>query len=159
MPGPTDGRFPHHNTPTPIAGVVVLVAVAVVVGSVTAVVLLEFGTRATSTAPIADFDFAYDADAAGADAFGHDGSGFDGKLTITHTDGHRFDAANLYVTDAASLPGPRSWADSPGYDPNSTVQAGSTLTVWVSRDDTVSLVWIDPAGDRSARIETWRGPR
>lgn len=159
MPDPPDVRFPHHNTPTPIAGVVILLAIAVVVGSITAVFLLDFGTGATSTAPIADFAFEYDADASGTDDFGSDGGAFDGQLTVRHTDGHRLDASRLHVTGASSLSGSRSWADSNRYGPGSTIDAGSTLTVWVDREDVVSIVWIDPEAERSARLETWRGPR
>lgn len=153
----SDTRFPHHNTPTPIAGVVLLVGMALIIGSVAVVYLLDLGTGATTVAPIAAVDFQFDANATGTDDFGRERGASDGLLTITVTDGETIAAERLRVNGVGDLP-TRSWAGSERYRQNSDVSAGSSLSVWVARDDAVTLVWVGADRERSAIIGEWNGP-
>lgn len=154
----SDSRFPHHNTPTPVAGVVLLVAISVLIGSVTVVYLLELGSGATSVGPITAVEFDFDQNATGPDDFGTAPGDFQGHLRVTVVGGDSVSADQLYLQGAASLDGRRSWAASMRYGPSSRVAAGSTLSVWASRADSVRLIWVSEAGDRSAIVDRWDGP-
>ena len=158
MRDPDDWQLSHHNTPTPVAGVVMLVALAVVVGSVAVVYLLEFGGTATGVAPIVAAEFALVENATGADDFGHQRGDADVLLRVSVSAGETTNAEQLYLRGASSLDGPRSWAESDAYGERSRVAAGSTLSVWVSRTDRVSLIWRSADGARSAVIDRWQHP-
>lgn len=153
----SDSRYPHHNTPTPIAGVVLLVGIALFVGSIAVVFLLDLGTGATTVAPIAAVDFQFNPNATGLDDFGRERGTSDGLLRITVTDGETIPADRLRVTGVGDRP-TLSWTDSSRYGPGSDVAAGSQLSVWVDRDDPVAVVWVAADRERSAIIREWNGP-
>lgn len=151
-----DPTGPHHNTPTPVAGVVLLVAISVLVGSITVVYLLEFGTQSTDIAPISDTAFTYDATAAGVDDFGRKLGPGDGLVTITVTAGETVRADRLFVR-GDTLAEPKAWAESENYATASEVSAGARLRVAAAPDDRIALIWRSAGDERSALLGSWDG--
>lgn len=150
-------KQPHHNIPTPIMGAVLMVAITVVVGSIAVVGILGFADQATTSVPVTAFEFEFVTEAEGADDFGTTGAGYDGQLRITPTDGRAIPAGRLYVSGAASLAGVHPFGESDAFAGDEAVSAGERLTVWVDRDDDVTVSWVGPDGERSAVLGRWRG--
>jgi FlaG/FlaF family flagellin (archaellin) len=150
-------KQPHHNIPTPIMGALLMVAITVVVGSIAVVGILGFADQATTSVPVVAIEFEFVSEADGTDAFGTAGTGYDGHLQITHSDGRAVPADRLYVSGAASVTGVRPFTDSDAYDGDEAVSAGEGLSVWVDRNDDVTVSWVGAEGERSAVLGRWRG--
>lgn len=108
-------------------------------------------------APQIAFDFGYDTSAT-------DGSRA-GVLTVTHSAGDNVDAARLSISGSGvvdldavdtdvTAPG-TNWGDATGAD---EVTAGTSVSVGVTSDCDVSVIWTSPDGDDAAILAEYDGP-
>lgn len=145
----------------PAVGVVLLVAIAVILGSVIGAYVFGLTRETTPEVPSVVVSFQYDegADPDTVDSWGRKkgDAGADALLTITHDHGLRVPAEHLELVGAAGLsdggfdPGAAELGDDGYYD------AGDELRVWVAAEDSVLVVWRSPEGTKSAALGVWEG--
>lgn len=127
---------------SPVIAVVLLVAVTIVIGFVTAGFVLDIGGSVTDEPPLASFDY--------------DLNTTTGEVTVALTDGDRIDGDRLRFAGAAqehtrlgSIP---NWG-------GQTVTAGSTTSVTVQTEETLRIVWENPKTGDSGVVDTFDVPR
>jgi len=88
----------------------------------------------------------------------------DGYLNITHEGGEQVEAARLKITgyeedayNESSLPLGDSGSETP-FDSDKQVKAGDGVSVFVSNDDTVRVIWTSESGGNSDTLRRWDGP-
>lgn len=143
----------EERAASPVVGVVLMIAITVVLGSVIGTFTLGLDDGIGATAPQVQFALHYDRTATSADC-GNASSG-DGTLILTHRGGTELSTADTTVVGADVLNA------SGALDRNCTglpaeIVAGMSFSMAVEADDEVNIVWAN--GDRSAVLETWRGP-
>jgi len=138
---------------SPVIGVILMVAITVILAAVIATFVLGLGEQISDTGPTISFDFDYDEGESPP------------ELTITHNNGQTVEAGNLYLRGSTESPSSNtgSWDSvtnqgSANYGASSEVNAGSSITIQVSSDDTVRVVWESDSGGQSKTLESWRGP-
>lgn len=141
---------------TPVVGIILLVAIAVILASVVAVFALGIGDQ-TGPSPTASF------------SFDHDTSGGTETLTITHDTGENIVAAEVYIRGdsdtSTSLDRPwdsSNWLGtgntSATVSGQSAIASGDSLVMEVGPAYDVTVVWQSPEGDRSAMLADDQGP-
>lgn len=122
----------------PVIAIVLMVAIAVVLGSIVGVFSFSLFDHRTNPSPQVTFTYDYDDSA--------------GELTITHDGGDKFDRANVRIIREGEVSPTDPWP--------TTVQAGDSTTVGVADDDELRIVWEDPRERGiTALLGTWNGPR
>ena len=141
---------------SPVIGVILMVAITVILAAVIATFVLGLGDQVSTTAPQASFSFDYD------EGDCHDGCDTDEDcgLSIVHDGGDTIDATELYIRGPVNGAENDDWVNLPdsSYSSSDTISAGSGLTVDVSSDDTVRVVWEPAEGGDSATLGKWDGP-
>lgn len=135
---------------TPVVGIILLVAIAVILASVVAVFAL--GIDQTGTTPTAKFSFEYDESAS--------------NLTITHDTGQIIEAANVYVRGSDGSSGgavDASWLGEGGgtsasLGGASAIASGDRLVISVERAYDLDVVWQSADGETSAILGEDQGP-
>lgn len=157
------GRGGDERAATPVIGIVLMVAIAVILAALIAPELLSLSRNSGETGPSSVIQFDYDTSTAESkpDAWGlQDDAGtpdYDGLLTITHTDGESvpLDRLSLVgVTDRSDLA--FGVASGTGLS-DGELNSGDELTVWVMGDDTVRVVWDSREGTKTTAIAVWDG--
>jgi len=135
-----------------VIGVTLLLGATVMLALVVVPTVLSLGDEVETT-PAAEFAFKYteDVEPETTDSFGTPGTvqGADGLLTITFEDGERIAPEHLSV--GGSVSGGLVSDTRPEAEINETIGPGNTLTVWVSRGDTVEVIW-NAADGKKAEI-------
>lgn len=150
---------------TPVIGIVLMVAIAVILAALIAPELLSLSRNSGEAGPssVIKFDYTTSVAESEADSWGlQDNAGapdYDGLLTITHTDGEPIPLNRLSlvgVTDRGDL----SFADpsvtGTGLD-DGQFNTGDEVTVWVNGDDTVRVVWDSREGTKTTAVAVWDG--
>ena len=136
--------------------VTLLLGVTVVLALTVVPTVLSLGDEVESP-PSADFAFGYteDVSANTTDSFGTPGTapGADGLLTITLEEGEQIPPGQLSVSGSVS--GGLVSATRPEAEINETMGPGDQITVWVSRGDTVDIVWDAADGGESEILGTY----
>lgn len=138
---------------TPVIGIVLIVALAVILASL--VSIQAFGLFGVANGPGPTMDFAFDynksAGSGDTDSWGNTTSfeGAQGLLEITYQGGENVEPERLTV-----LRGSDEFAVS---DPVNTekLEVGETVKVWVADDTTVRVIWRDPGGEKTAAVAVW----
>ena len=111
---------------SPVIGVVLMIAIAVILAAVVGTVVLAMGNEPVST-PQASFSFEYDGT----------------ELHITHEGGDAIDADNVYVNGSAVEDVGEEWT------------AGDTESVTAGTGEVIRIVWEDPNIDQSSVIASY----
>jgi len=146
---------------SPVIGVILMVAVTVVLAAVIATFVLGLGEQVSDSVPNTSFEFDYDDEYNGEDSWGTEKPAGASLLTITHTSGPNVDASLLGVTGSTEDPGDGTYADFSTSEESwnsSQMSAGTSVSIWVDADDSVSIVWENEAGTDSAQLRTFDGP-
>lgn len=150
---------------TPVIGIVLMVAVAVILAALIAPELLSLSRESGEAGPSSVIKFDYDTsvDPDTADSWGVKDSAtatdYDGFLTITHTDGEPIPLDRLDlrgVTDRPNLEFSNSSVTGTGLD-DGQFNSGDEVTVWVNADDTVRVVWDSREGTKTTAVAVWDG--
>jgi flagellin-like protein len=146
---------------TPVIGIVLMVAVAVILAALIAPELLSLSRESGEAGPSSVIKFDYDATATDQDDWGNDDESGTGLLTITHTDGEPIPLDRLTVRGASSGDD-LAFSDSTvvsngvGLD-DGQFNSGDEVTVWVNADDTVRIVWDSREGTKTTAVAVWDG--
>jgi len=153
---------------SPVIGVILMVAITVILAAVIATFVLGLGEQVSQTAPNANFGVDYEnnsdnlvdaKDSWGFNESGNGGSNADGLLSITHTTGPEIETERLGLVGSSydnSSGNYTDWSSSNEPFNASTMSAGDSIDVWISVDDSVSVVW-DNEGE-SATLRNYEAP-
>lgn len=153
------GRGGDERAATPVIGIVLMVAIAVILSALIAPELLSLSRNSGEAGPSSVIKFDYDASASGADDWGHPDGSEAGLLTITHTDGEPIPIDRLTVRGASSgddLAFSAASTTGTGLD-DGQFNSGDEVTVWVDGDDTVRVVWDSREGTKTTAVAVWDG--
>jgi flagellin-like protein len=141
---------------TPVIGIVLMVAVAVILAALIAPELLSISRNSGEAGPQVVVQFDYDASATGdvdgKDSWGRTkGAGHTGLLTFSHESGEPIPADRLTLVGVSGL-SDKSFTTPMGTD---RFEKGETLTVWVNEGDTVRIVWDSREGTKTTAVAVW----
>ena len=141
---------------TPVIGIVLMVAVAVILAALIAPELLSISRNSGEAGPQVVVQFDYDAsstgDANGKDSWGGTkGAEHTGLLTFSHESGEPIPADRLTLVGVTDLSDP-SFTEPLGSD---RFEKGATLSVWVNEGDTVRVVWDSREGTKTTAVAVW----
>lgn len=145
---------------TPVVGIVMVIALAVILAALVGAHTLGIGRNSAANVPNVAVSWDYD-ETVGTDvedSWGEDNSGdsYDGLLTITHDHGDRVPPELLTIVGASSGPeGPFTEDDE--LAGQEFFASEDSVTVWVNADDTVRVVWRNPEGSKSGNVAVWTG--
>lgn len=141
---------------TPVIGIVLIVALAVILASLVSIQAFGLFGVADDPGPTMDFSFNYDTSVPDSeqDSWGTTGDSppsgsYDGILEITFQGGENVEPERLTVlrgSDEFSVGSEVS---------TEKLEVGTTLKVWVYDDTTVRVIWRDPGGEKSAAVAVW----
>lgn len=141
---------------TPVVGIVLMVAVAVILAALIAPELLSLSRNSGEAGPNSVVEFDYDASASGDDNWGNPDTSGTGLLTMSHAGGDPIPA------DRLTLRGASSGSDLKFTDVTGTTalddgqfDSGDELTVWVNEGDTVRVVWDSREGTKTTAVAVW----
>jgi flagellin-like protein len=143
---------------SPVIGVILMVAITVILAAVIASFVLRLGDQAQQTTPQASFSFDYEAGTTGSGDFGSPFSGTNGELTITHDGGDTIDGARLSLTNGSADSGTYADDGSPAGPDIDEVSAGTSVSVDISNDDTIRVIYSGESGDSSSTLATYEAP-
>lgn len=146
---------PDDRGVTPVVGIVLMIAVAVILASLVSIQAFGLFGVADDPGPTIDVSFNYStsADPAVTDSWGEDGTNHDGLLTFTFEHGDKTPPERFTVTGASSTSTASFSATSLGS--KEFYEAGDTLRIWVDAEDTVVIVWRDPGGEKTSAVAVW----
>lgn len=124
---------------TPVIGIILLVAIAVILAATVGTLAFTLSDRETNPAPSVSFTYEYDEG--------------ENNLTVIHDGGSKFDAVNVeFRRNGAVVTAADPWP--------AAVQAGDAAVLdSVDGGDEVLIVWTDPRkDDQSQIIGEWDGP-
>lgn len=121
---------------TSVIGILLLVALTVILGAMTAVFALDVGEQFDETPPTAAFDATTEEE----------------NVTFAYRHGETIEARHLYVTQGDTS---RTLSSVTSVDPDERITAGSRLVVPDTSGETVRLVW--RAGEMSSVVATAKG--
>jgi flagellin-like protein len=152
-PRPDDDR-----AVTPVVGIVLMVAVAVILAALVSIHAFGLLGTADDVGPNVQVRFNYSTSAAPdvQDSWGRKNTSdtYDGLLTFTMEGGTNVPPERLTLTGATGLTN-GSFSGNNALGDKEFYESGDTLRVWVAADDTVRLVWRDPGGEKSAAVAIW----
>lgn len=143
---------------TPVIGIILLVAIAVILAAVIGTFALGMGDRVQDSAPSTRFSFDYkQGDPSGVCTNLSDDDGTDeGKVTITHQAGDKIRESQLTIIDDE---GNRASWDDCAFTDVTEISSGDQTAPEIDADDTVRLVWVSENDeDDTAVIATYKGP-
>lgn len=144
---------------SPVIGVLLMVAITVVLASVTGVFVLGTGVVNVEPVPQTQFTVEYDETAGTlSDGDCRTGGSIDagnGELTITHQGGETIPVDNLTIRGASSSPD--GFADCSSLSSGDNVGTQDSAYVEAAEDDVVRLVWESDEEDNSHTLATWNG--
>ncbi|MBV0923466.1 type IV pilin N-terminal domain-containing protein [Halomicroarcula limicola] len=153
----------RNRAVSPVVGVVLLVAIALLLAATTAMLAYGIGEDSKGRTPQTAFDFDYDRDVGGSDS-----------LSIRHASGDTLTAGDVSLVvsgaSASSDPNGEYGFDAfPAFGPGSSVSAGQQVTldgstvVSVANLDlsaaTVTVRWASPTNGQTVRLARWTGPQ
>lgn len=148
--------FDADRAVTPVIGLVLVVALAVILASLVSIQAFGLFGVANDPGPTMDFTFNYNtsAPASAEDSWGTTaGAGasgdYDGILEITYQGGKSVAPERLTVLRE----GNESAVSHPVI--TETLEIGTTLRVWVYDETTLRVVWRDPGGEKTAAVAVW----
>lgn len=150
----------EEDAVTPVIGIILLVAIAVILASIVGVFALGLSDETKDTSPQTRLSFDYaDGDQTGVvTACGlsnDDGSG-EGKLTITHEAGDQIQEPRIALRDEEGTN--TGWNDCSTTNVNQ-VSAGDQAVPEIDSDDTIRVIFTgENQGDDSAVIGKFEGP-
>lgn len=141
---------------TPVIGIILLVALAVILGAIIGAFALGLGDRVQDYAPSTSMDFDYDTGARG-NPCGFTGGGPDqGKLTISHTNGDRIQESQLTIVDDDGNEATWNACSSTNV---SEITGGDKTIPEIDSDDTIRLVWVsENDDDDTSVVAKYEGP-
>lgn len=141
--------FDDDRAVTPVIGIVLMVAIAVILGALVSIQAFGLFGVANDPGPTMDFAFDYDTTASGPDDWSTSEGSYDGKLEITYQGGESVAPERLTVL--------REGDELPMTDPVSseTLEVGTTVEVWVNDETTLRVVWRDPGGEKTTAVAVW----
>ena len=140
---------------SPVIGVILMVAITVILAAVIGTFVLGIGDTAQSRSPQAAFEFDFDYDSSTASCWDTPPANADGVLTISHESGEAIDRENVLIKAKDTWPvtsGGTGECKGP-----ETLESGSTITILVTDDTTVQVVWEGDGGESSATLGKWDG--
>ncbi|WP_128223611.1 type IV pilin N-terminal domain-containing protein [Halobacteriaceae bacterium SHR40] len=153
---------------SPVIGVILMVAITVILAAVIATFVLGLGEQVSQTTPNANFGVDYENNSADlvdeTDSWDHNETGdsdnnADGLLTISHTSGPSIETSKLGLSGSSYNNATGNYTDwstsNVGFN-NSEMSAGDSIDVWISVDDSVSVIW-ENEGD-SATLRNYDAP-
>lgn len=150
----------EKNAVTPVIGIILLVAIAVILASIVGVFALGLSDETQDTSPQTRLSFDYaDGDqtgeVSGCGLSDDDGSN-EGKLTITHDAGDQIDEIRITLKDEDG--NTAGWNDCSSVSV-SEVSAGDQTVPEIDSDDTIRVVFSgENQGDDTAVIAKFEGP-
>lgn len=153
------GAVGDDRAATPVVGIVLMVAVAVILAGLISPELLSLSRESGEAGPSAVVEFEFRASAADApDSWGNDRSSVGaggGLLTVTHASGEGIPVGRLTLRGASSGDDLSFTAASGTATSDGEFDTGDELTVWVSGDDTVRVVWDSREGTKTTAVAVW----
>lgn len=143
---------------TPVIGIILLVAIAVILAAIIGTFALGMGDRVQDHAPNTRMDFDYAAGDQSGELCGlSDDDGTDeGKLTITHEAGDKIDESRLTLIDDEG--NEATWDDCASSSVTD-ITSGDQATPEIDADDTIRLVWeSENQGDDTSVVAKYVGP-
>lgn len=146
---------------SPAVGVILLVAVTVVLGTLVATGVFGALDGVGSTAPDADFAFWYSEEynALETDSFGSVGqTSADGITRITvERAPDAIPVEELFLVVGSTE---NNWGHhQTQYSVNDTIGSGNKIDVWAARGDEIQVIWRDQDGDSSAILDSFTVPK
>ena len=120
---------------SPVIGVILMVAITVILAAVIGAFVLGLGDQVSNNAPQASFSYDFNQT----------------DVTVTHTGGDSIQNASVYVTNGSD--------SSIKYFGDEPVKTGSTAVVPYSGNDTVRVIWENPAGGSSNTLAERDAPQ
>lgn len=154
---PTKWFISSKRAVTPVIGIILLVAIAIILAAVIGTFAFGIGDRVQDFAPNTRFTFDFNPDASGKSCGLAGGGGPDkGKLTITHDGGHNIAESQLtFVDDEGNEVGWNACSSTSV----SKITSGTQATPEIDSDDTVRLIWVsENEADDTAVLATYQGP-
>ena len=111
---------------SPVIGVILMVAITVILAAVIGAFVLGLGDQVSNNAPQASFSFDFDGE----------------NVTVTHTGGDDITNSSVYVTNTTKPDAENYFGDEP-------VSTGSSVEMSYNENDTVRVIWENPAGGSS----------
>lgn len=142
---------------TPVIGIILLVAIAVILSAVVGKFALGLGDQVQDFAPNTRFAFDFDTTVTGETCGLSGGGGPNkGELTMTHEGGDNIDESQLTLVDNNG--NRASWNDCSS-TAVSEINSGDQATPEVDSDDTIRIVWeSENNADDTAVLATYEGP-
>ena len=113
---------------SPVIGVILMVAITVILAAVIGAFVLGLGDQVSNNAPQASFSYDFDQS--------------NSNVTVTHTGGDDIANSSVYVTNGTD-------GVEVDFNESDTVSTGSSVELEYSPDDTIRVVWENPAGGSS----------
>jgi len=120
---------------SPVIGVILMVAITVILAAVIGAFVLGLGDQVSNNAPQASFSYDFN----------------QSDATVTHTGGDSIQNASVYVTNGSD--------SSITYFKDDPVKTGSTAVVPYNGNDTVRVIWENPAGGSSNTLAQRDAPQ
>jgi len=143
--------FNDDDAVSPVIGVILMVAITVILAAVIASFVLGLGDSADEVQPNTSFTFDYDSY---NDSYGN--------LSITLSDGEALASEEVFFRgeglDDCSGSGLDSCSVGNSIGSGDTWSAGQSVSLNVSSDYTVNVVWESVDTDDSSRLQTDNGP-
>lgn len=140
---------------TPVMGIILLVAIAVILGEIIGTFALGLGETVQDYAPSTQFNFNFDSTASGQPC-GLAGVGDTGKLEITHEAGDKIDERQLTLVDGEG--NSADWNDCAS-TPVTDISSGDKTIPDIDADDTIKIIWeSENKGGDTAVLATFEGP-
>lgn len=152
----TRHRSADDRAVTPVTGIVLTIAVAVILASL--VSIHAFGLFGVADGPGPNIDVRFDynttADDSVTDSWGETGGDHDGLLAFTFEHGEEVSPERLTVVGAASTSS-ASFTETDEVGTKEFYEVGDTLRIWVDAEDTVVIVWRDAGGEKTTAVAVW----
>lgn len=140
---------------TPVIGIILLVALAVILGAIIGTFGLGLADTVQDYAPSTQFDFNFDSASSGK-ACGLAGVGDSGKLEIEHKAGNKIDETQLTLVDEEG--NSANWNDCAS-TPVTDISSGDKTIPEIDTDDTIKILWeSENKGGDTAVLATFEGP-
>lgn len=140
---------------TPVIGIILLVAIAVILGAIIGTFGFGLADKVQDYAPNSQFDFNFDPTASGQSC-GLAGAGDTGKLEITHEAGDKIDESQLTLVDGEG--NSADWNNCAS-TPVTDITSGDKTIPDIDTDDTIKILWeSENKGGDTAVLATYEGP-
>lgn len=147
--------YSDQRAVTPVIGIILLVALAVILGAIIGTFGLSLADTVRDHAPNTQFGFNFDSATSGKPC-GLAGVGDTGKLEIEHETGDQIDEARLTLVDEDG--NTAGWNDCASI-PVTDISSGDKTIPEIDTDDTIKILWkSENKGGNTAVLATYEGP-